>query len=303
MSAEFDRNLIYDVGMHRGEDSEFYLKKGFKVVAIEALTRLAEEASQRLKDYVKSGQLVVLNVAIAEKDGPLTFYENPGHSVWGTTDPQWAERNRKLGMSSIKTTAQGMNFANIVRQHGVPYYLKVDIEGADTLCLEGLRSLEARPRHISIESTKKSWQSLQGEFALFRQLGYSKFKVVPQHTLSAQVCPFPAKEGVYIDHHFKVGASGLFGEELEGEWMDEAEAISTYRRIFLRHRLYGDESMAAKIWRAIRPAAAPPAEGERSHAPGAETLGKGVGLSTKTRNALKRIRPTAGWYDTHATTS
>ena len=30
------KDLIYDVGFHRGEDTEFYLAKGFKVVAIEA---------------------------------------------------------------------------------------------------------------------------------------------------------------------------------------------------------------------------------------------------------------------------
>ena len=27
------QNLIFDVGLHLGEDSEFYLKKGFDVVA------------------------------------------------------------------------------------------------------------------------------------------------------------------------------------------------------------------------------------------------------------------------------
>ena len=28
--------LIFDIGCHLGEDSEFYLRKGFKVVAVEA---------------------------------------------------------------------------------------------------------------------------------------------------------------------------------------------------------------------------------------------------------------------------
>ena len=30
------KDLIYDVGMHKGEDTEFYLRKGFRVIAIEA---------------------------------------------------------------------------------------------------------------------------------------------------------------------------------------------------------------------------------------------------------------------------
>jgi hypothetical protein len=45
-------DLIYDVGLHLGEDSEFYLKKGFNVVAVEANPVNAAEAANRLKAYV-----------------------------------------------------------------------------------------------------------------------------------------------------------------------------------------------------------------------------------------------------------
>jgi hypothetical protein len=34
-------DLIYDVGFHHGEDTAFYLKKGFRVAAFEAHPRLA----------------------------------------------------------------------------------------------------------------------------------------------------------------------------------------------------------------------------------------------------------------------
>ena len=30
-------DLIFDIGMHIGQDTEVYLKKGFRVVAVEAL--------------------------------------------------------------------------------------------------------------------------------------------------------------------------------------------------------------------------------------------------------------------------
>ena len=36
MAASYERDLIYDVGMHKGEDTELYLKKGFRVIAFEA---------------------------------------------------------------------------------------------------------------------------------------------------------------------------------------------------------------------------------------------------------------------------
>ena len=34
------KNLIFDIGMHIGQDTEFYLKKGFCVVAVEANPKL-----------------------------------------------------------------------------------------------------------------------------------------------------------------------------------------------------------------------------------------------------------------------
>ena len=30
MSEGIEKDLVYDVGLHEGEDSEFYLKKGFE---------------------------------------------------------------------------------------------------------------------------------------------------------------------------------------------------------------------------------------------------------------------------------
>jgi len=274
MSANYKEDLIYDVGLHKGEDSEFYLKKGFRVVAIEALPALAHIAGDRLRPYLGSGQLTILNVAIAEKDGPLSFFENPGQSVWGTAYTEWADRNQRLGQSSIETTVEGMNFSKILSHYGIPYYLKVDIEGADILCLQALKHFESRPKYVSIESSKTSWKDLRNEFALLKVLGYSRFKVVPQHAIVLQDCPCPAREGRYVDHHFEEGASGLFGEEAPGEWMVEAEAVRTYRSIFLRYRLFDDEGIARRYALAKR---------------FMRRIGRAAGCYP------------VGWYDTHAT--
>lgn len=264
MSASFKEDLIYDVGLHKGEDSEFFLKKGFRVVAVEALPSLAQIARERLRAYLDSGQLVILNVAIAEKDGPLTFFENPYCSLWGTALPERAEGNKTTGQNLVQLTVQGKNFASILREYGIPYYLKVDIEGADRLCLEALKGFQSRPRYVSIEPAGASWKGLRGEFALLRALGYSRFKVVRQDTVPAQRCPFPAREGRYVDHHFEANASGLFGEEAPGEWVDESEAIRIYRSIFFKFGLVKQLS--------------------RAHI----------------RRLLRHFVPDPGWYDTHA---
>ena len=271
MSNGFQKDLIYDIGMHKGEDSELYLKKGYRVIGIEAVPALAEATGESLKEFVQSGQLLILNVAIAEREGALTFFESTANSVWGTLYPEWARRNEKLaGKPSIERIVDGANLAAILSQYGVPYYLKIDVEGADTLCLEALRGFRDKPKYVSFESTKDSWRDLEREFALLKELGYSKFKVVPQHKVHEQRCPAPAKEGQYVDHQFQRGASGLFGDEAPGEWATEKEALKRYRRIFFWYKLFGDDGYLA-----------PPRLAQRI----LDRLG---------------MRYDAGWYDTHA---
>ena len=81
-----DNNLIYDIGLHTGQDTEFYLRKGFRVIAVEANPLLAREAEARFADEVDSGQLVILNVGVGEKAGKFPFYVHKELSHWSSFD-------------------------------------------------------------------------------------------------------------------------------------------------------------------------------------------------------------------------
>jgi hypothetical protein len=62
-------DLIFDVGMHKGQDTAFYLAKGFRVVAIEANLSLVRWARFRFRREIKRGQLKILNIGVGEKEG------------------------------------------------------------------------------------------------------------------------------------------------------------------------------------------------------------------------------------------
>jgi len=262
------RDLIFDVGVHLAEDTEFYAKKGFRVVGVEAHPGLYQKAAERLRDHIAKGRVTLLKVAVAERDGPITFYENTDQSVWGTTSREWMERNSRLGAQSNTIEVTGVRFASILSDHGIPYYLKIDVEGADRLCLEALMEFETRPKYLSLESEKVSWRALRDEFNLLARLGYTRFKVVNQQEVPSQRCPNPAREGAYVEHRFEMGASGLFGEETPGDWIDLPAAIAEYRRIFWRYRWYGDDGLLKRF-----------------------RLGRAL---------IRRYRLRSGWYDTHA---
>jgi len=243
-------DLIYDVGAHRGEDTDFYLRKGFRVVAVEADPVLAAKLRENFASAIHSGQLAVVEAAVADVPGEIEFFHNEQSSVWGTIHQEWAERNEKMGAPSSRVKVRAVRFEDLLREFGVPYYLKVDIEGADMLCISALGSVKDKPRFVSVESTKTSWASLLAEFDILESLGYRRFQVINQARIEEQSEPEPPKEGTYADHKPRFGSSGLFGRELPGPWLTRAQALRKYAPIFVRYRFFGDNTRGQQfMWR------------------------------------------------------
>lgn len=233
-------DLIYDVGMCDGTDTDFYLKKGFRVVAIEANPGLAAQARERFSDAIASGQLIVLNLAIGETDGRVPFYVSQGDPGWSTVASGFAEgMSNRYGARFEPLETDSRRFESILERHGVPYYLKIDIEAADLLCLSALEQFSERPRYVSIEMPHRhDWEALsQNEYAdlcrLFL-LGYRGFKIIDQRFHSRIALPQPAREGLYVAHEFRGHTTGPFGEETPGSWRTFDQIVPVYRTALSR---------------------------------------------------------------------
>ena len=234
-----DSSLIIDVGMHVGRDTDFYLQKGFRVVAVEAHPDLAARGRERFSREIADGRLTIHEVAIAEHEGEVTFYVNSRQDDWGTISPAFAARNEEMGTTNRAITVPSTPFQTILREHGIPYYLKVDIEGADLLCLRALADFESRPRYVSIESGLTSFEETFEELSLLWSLGYRTFKIVDQAQNEHVRCPNPPFEGQFVDYRFDATSSGPFGEEAPGTWMRVEETIDRYRRLLTEQKYFG----------------------------------------------------------------
>jgi FkbM family methyltransferase len=272
-------NLIYDVGLHRGEDTEFYLKKGFNVVAFEANPELVAQCKIHFQDAITSGRLRIIEGAIAPQSvgERVTFYRNPSISVWGTVEKAWAERNARLGHSSEEIELPRVEITEVYRALGIPFYLKIDVEGIDSLVLKGLKQFEARPRYISIESEKVDFVKLQAEMASLRDLGYKRFKVVEQSAVPGTTIRTSTLDGREVEHVFEPNASGPFGEEILQPWLSCEDTLRKYESIFKLYQWFGDNSFYIKLPKHIR-----------------IVIRMLYRMSTGYRGALP------GWYDTHA---
>ena len=231
--------LIIDVGMHTGRDTEFYLKKGFKVVAVEANPELVKQGRAHFEEALSEGRLFIHDVAIADRDGEIEFYINDQHDDWGTTSKQFASRNEGFGTTNKLTRVPCTTFQQILKQHEIPYYLKIDIEGADMLCLEALADFDEKPRYVSIEAGLNSFEETFSELSLMWSLGYRRFKIVNQAMNRKVKCPNPPREGLYVDYRFDATCSGPFGEEAPGEWMSVEETVVKYRRLLWEQKYFG----------------------------------------------------------------
>jgi FkbM family methyltransferase len=268
---ELAPDLVFDVGFHRGEDTLYYLRKGFRVVAFEAHPELVDVGRRRFAAEIADGRLQIVSGAIATEQEPLTFYTHSRMSSWGTIEPHRAERNEVMG-ESVAVTVPAVDFAACLRGHGVPHYMKIDIEAADMLCLEALLDVEPeqRPRYLSTEAEAESWAGVVRQFDVLERLGYWRYAVVQQGDIGGRVGRITTRDGRSVPCRFEVNSSGPFGEDLAGPWMARREALRRYRRI-----------LAAVV---------------AAHA--FDQLPKGI----EVRYAVSTLvgRPLPGWFDIHA---
>lgn len=261
---QLENNLIFDVGLHTGEDTAYYLFKGFKVVAIDANPNLIERAKNCFSNFLMTKQLVLLNYALWDKDNEEIDFSISQATEWSSLKRQISNREN-LFQKTIK--AKTKRLSSLMMNFGVPYYCKIDVEGCDELCLETLSEIKEISKFISVET------ECLGEFEVItdaqalatlhklKMLGYGEFKLVEQSTLNVlrpdelfytnHLIEKVLRELKYYQKYhfarswknrerlakkfkfvFPWGSSGPFGEELDGKWLD----YDTAKRTLLLHR-------------------------------------------------------------------
>lgn len=227
-----DGKLVFDIGMNDGRDSAYYLRRGNRVVAVEADPVLARQSEQRFAREIGEGRFAVVNVGIAEREGEADFWVCDDWTPWSSFDRESASRNGSRHHAERVTLT---TMEKLLAEFGVPYYCKVDIEGHDKYCLRGLGA-EAHPPIMSVE--------LSGEFPFIERmhaLGYDRFKLVHQLSFSPPSARWfslrsllpgervragferirGALRGGLNDGswYFRVGSSGPWPEDTPGRWM------------------------------------------------------------------------------------
>jgi FkbM family methyltransferase len=270
------RDLIYDVGMHNGDDTAYYLHRGFRVVALDANPQACTDASQRFAVEIDAGRLTILNVGIAAEPGVWDFWICESHSEWSSFDRRIASRD---GAPHHSIPVPCQTFDAVLAQHGIPYYLKVDIEGHDLLCLDALRGQRDLPLYLSTEISR-----FDDTLQTLVELGYTGYKCLSQYTFVPLEWPAGREQQhaefwyhlvarrtlalrllrraigrsgrMWLAHQytrarqekgwvFPPGSSGPFGAGTLGAWLNAEQVRETYRH----YRTLFEQGAFGSFWR------------------------------------------------------
>jgi FkbM family methyltransferase len=222
--AGVDPGLVFDVGMHRGEDTAHYLARGFRVVGVEANPALVRRLDERFSAQVRAGLVTIVPRALGAQRGTtrLAIPRDDDLDVLGTASASHLARARRQGVAMDFVDVDVVTLVDLVRDFGTPWFVKIDIEGLDTEVVRSLRQLAVRPPRLSMESVVTGPNaSLRGalrELRLLHELGYRRFKLVNQCRLSELDGSVLRAEGQALVYEYERDASGPFGDDAPGPW-------------------------------------------------------------------------------------
>ncbi|WP_448599987.1 FkbM family methyltransferase [Thermoleptolyngbya sp.] len=146
-----ENGFYIDVGAQHPEldsISKAFYDHGWRGVHIEPIRQYASLLREHRSDEV------VLEVALSEQSGIITFYEVADTGL-STADLEIAERHRQQGFSVQEITVPCIPIANVFQRYGDRpiHWLKIDVEGLEQSVLRGWGDSPVRPWIVVIEST------------------------------------------------------------------------------------------------------------------------------------------------------
>jgi FkbM family methyltransferase len=142
--------LVFDVGANVGEKTDIFLRLGARVVAVEPDARNQEVLrSKFLKYRLVPRPVVLVAQAMSDKVGVEKMWIDGPGSALNTLSQKWADSLR-ADKKRFEHSVDAMEFAEernvetttldqLIAVHGVPFFIKIDVEGHELQVLKGMR--------------------------------------------------------------------------------------------------------------------------------------------------------------------
>jgi FkbM family methyltransferase len=205
--------------MNEGQNISYYLSKGCRVVAVEAAPPLCEGVRKRFAADIDRGDLKVVNAGISNEKGSLDFYFNTV-STFRSSFRRPGDFDDKWTILDVPT----VRLSEVLREHGSPYFLKIDIERYDRLALLDLLQSGIIPPRLSVEVHRID------VLCTLIAMGYTEFQLVNGSDIGRSIThrQIHRIDGSQIDHYFPRHSAGPFGDDLDGSWLPAPHVLGEW---------------------------------------------------------------------------
>jgi FkbM family methyltransferase len=245
---EVEKDMIFDIGGHRGDDTEVYLTLGFKVITVDANPAMILHMKDRFRNALIAGQLILLNYAITKEDGTDV-------SLFLTGDDSQSSIIRP---SNKAVNVKSRTLGTLINEFGTPYYCKIDIEGCDHLAIASLNE-GVCPPFISVEISGYSLEGIiEDKEKVFITLdhlvkkGYTRFKLVDQESLITMGASSFYKHNLHLVQRIRNKISRSFSLDYRSKFLAKfkltsSSEISGYPGFLLPGDWIGYDEMKRRI--------------------------------------------------------